>query len=143
MGLKFCYFQRNLRDESGSLFHRVLTQWSNRPPSRSHGWRRNYSGRCVGGIGFLVYICGLTGYGSPIRIQCGLVGAPNGTQTTRIELLDGSHALSWSTQSRSTAHSSDPDRGNVEAKWSLDLDPRSAPVPDPRFRFGEPHCILQ
>ena len=32
---------------------------------------------------------------------------------------------------RSTACSSDPDRGCVEAKWSLNLDPRSASDPDP------------
>ena len=37
-----------------------------------------------------------------------------------------------------TARSSDPDRGCVEAKWSLNLDPRSASDTDPRSRVESP-----
>ena len=47
--------------------------------------------------------------------------------------LTRSHALS-----RSTAHSSDPDRDCVEGKWSLNSDPGSASDPDPRSRVESP-----
>ena len=47
--------------------------------------------------------------------------------------LTGSHALS-----RSTSRNSDPDRGRVEAKWSLNPNPRSASDADPRSRVESP-----
>ena len=48
-----------------------------------------------------------------------------------LHCLTGSHALSCS-----IAHSSDPDRGHVEAKWSLNPYPWSVSDSDPRC--GEP-----
>ena len=51
-----------------------------------------------------------------------------------LHCLTGSRALL-----RSTARSSDPDRGRVEAKWSLNPDPRSASDADPGFRVESPH----
>ena len=49
--------------------------------------------------------------------------------------------------SRSTAHSSDPDEGRVEAKWSLNPGPRSASDADPRSCVESPfvcgYCKLE
>ena len=39
---------------------------------------------------------------------------------------------------RSTARSPDLDRGRVEAKWSLDADPRSTSNPDPKSLVESP-----
>ena len=52
----------------------------------------------------------------------------------------GSHAMSYSTAlSLSTARISDPGRGRVEAKWSLDLDLRFASDSVSRSRVESPH----
>ena len=73
---------------------------------------------------------GFTGSGSPIRIQCRLSCELHTARRLRaLHCWTGSHALS-----RSTARSTDPDWGRVEAKWSLDQDPRSASDPEPRSR---------
>ena len=75
----------------------------------------------------------------PVRIQRGLVWAPNTTKTAHIALLD------WISRTvrRSIAHSSDPDRGRVELKCSFDADPRSASDPDrSKVPCGEPQCII-
>ena len=50
-----------------------------------------------------------------------------------LHCLSESHAMS-----RSTARSSDPDRGRVEAKWSVNPDPGSALDADPRSRVESP-----
>ena len=44
--------------------------------------------------------------------------------------------------SRSTVRSSDPDRGRVEAKWSLNPDPGSASNADPRSRVESPYVSV-
>ena len=44
--------------------------------------------------------------------------------------------------SRRTARSSDPDRCRVEAKWSLNPDPRSASDSDPKSRVESPYILL-
>ena len=66
-----------------------------------------------------------------IRIQCGPMWSPHGTQCTRIALLDCSYALSDGALSQRTACSSDPGQRHVGgAKWLFDRDPRS-PVESP------------
>ena len=54
------------------------------------------------------------------------------------------HCTAWPRAlARSTARSSDPDRGRMETKWSLNSDPRSASDTDPRSRVESPYVMTQ
>ena len=58
-----------------------------------------------------------------------------------LHCLTGTHAL-LRALSRSTASSLDPDRGRVEAKWSLNPNLRSTSDSDPKSRMESPNVII-
>ena len=77
----------------------------------------------------------------PMQIQCGLIVCSSIWYADYgIALLDRiSCAFPEHCQA---AHSADPDRGHVDAKWSLDQDHQSTSDPDPRSCVQSPNQLL-
>ena len=75
-----------------------------------------------------------------MRIQCDLAGAPHDMQTKRIALLDRI-SCTLPELCHAAQHDPDPDRGCVEAKWSLQpgpADPHRIRIQSPMWRAPDP-----